>query len=137
MVDHSEPDRAGPASDLKPWQLEMQSILSPLMASLNSAYWSSTPEAGLAVSDQLRAIARDSTKWLLNHHCPIPDLAVSFSRVLRSTIALADVLQEHAQCPSGPDWPALTREVTGFRKLLEQFQIKMTDYSSRTHVDPG
>jgi len=137
MVNHSEPDGVGPASELEPWQIEMQSILIPLMATLNSASWSSTPEAGLAVSDQLRALTRDSTKWLLNHHCPIPDLAVSFSRLLRSTSALADVLQEQAQRPSGPDWPALTREVTGFHKLLEQFQTMMSDHSSRTHFDPG
>ena len=81
----------------------MQSILVPLRSSLNSVYWSSTPEAGLAVSDQLRAIAHDSTKWLLNHHCPIPSLAVSFSRVLRSTAALADILEEQARHPSGPN----------------------------------
>lgn len=137
MVNHSEPDRAGPAGELEPWKIEMQSTLVPLRASLNSAYWLSTPEAGLAVSDQFRAVARDSTKWLLNHHCPIPDLAVSFSRLLRSTVALADVLQEQAQCPSGPDWPAITSEVGGFHKLLEQFQTMMSDRSSRTPSDPG
>ena len=115
----------------------MQSILVPLMVSLNSAYWLSTPEAGLAASDQFRAVARDSTRWLLNHHCPIPDLAVSFSRVLRSTVALADVLQGQAQCPSGPDWPVITSEVTGFHKLLEQFKRMMSDHSSRTPSDPG
>jgi hypothetical protein len=117
--------------------MEIQSILIPLMASLSSACWLSTPEAALAASDQLRAIARDSTKWRLNHHCPIPDLAVSFSRLLRSTVALTDVLQDQAQCPSGPDWPALTREVTGVHKLLAQFQTLMSDHSSRTPYDLG
>jgi hypothetical protein len=135
MVNHSEPYR--PASEVEPWEMEMQSILIPLMASFNSACWLSTPEAALAASDQFRAIARDSTKWRLNHHCPIPDLAVSFSRLLRSTVALADVLQDQAQCPSGSDWPALTREVIGFHKLLEQFQTLMSDHSSRTPSDPG
>jgi hypothetical protein len=137
MVNHSEPDRVGPAGQLEPWQIEIQSILVPLMASLNSAYWLSTPEAGLAASDPFCAVARDSTKWLLNHHCPIPDLALSFSKVLRSTAPLADVLQEEAQCPSGPDWPTLTSEVTGFHKLLDQFQTMTSDHSSRTPSDPG
>lgn len=136
MASHSEPDRIGPAGERELWEIEMQSILVPLMASLNSAYWLSTPEAGLAASDQFRAVARDSTKWLLNHHCPIPDLAVSFARVLRSTVALADVLQEQGSRPNGPDWPALTSEVTGFHKLLEQFQTMMSDHSSRTPRGP-
>ncbi len=114
----------------------MWSILSPLVAAVNSASWLSTPEAVLAASDQFRAIARDSTKWLLNHHCPIPDLAVSFSRVLRSSVLLADVLLVEAQNPKGTDWPALTREVTGFRRLLEQFLTKMREYSTEPPTGP-
>jgi hypothetical protein len=137
MVNDFEPGRAGPAGELEPWEIEMRSILVPLMASLNSAYWLSTPEAVLASSDQFRAVARDSTKWLLNHHCPIPDLAVSFCRVLRSTVTLAEFLQEQAQCPSGPDWPAITSELSGFHRLLELFQTMMNDHSPRTASDPG
>ncbi len=136
-MNHSDPDRAEPAGEVDRWEFEMWSILTPLMAAANSASWLSTPEAGLAASDQFRAIARDSTRWLLNHHCPIPELAVSFSRVLRSTVALADVLLAQAQNPKGVDWPALTREVIGFRKLLEQFVTRMRHYSTRLPTDPG
>lgn len=114
----------------------MWSILTPLRAALNAAYWMSTAEAGIATSDQLRAIARDSTGWLLNHHCPIPDLAVSFSRVLRSSVVLADVLLAQAQNPNGVDWPAVTREVTGFHRLLEEFLTMMGDHATRIPSDP-
>ena len=136
MSDHSESDQVQPAGEVERWDSEMWSILSPLVAAVNSASWLSTPEAVLAASDQFRAIARDSTKWLLNHHCPIPDLAVSFSRVLRSSVLLADVLLVEAQNPKGTDWPALTREVTGFRRLLEQFLTKMREYSTEPPTGP-
>ncbi len=135
-MNHSESDRVKPDGELDRWESEMWSILTPLMAALSTACWLSTPEAALATSDQLRATARDSTKWLLNHHCLIPDLAMSFTRLLRSSVALADVLQAQAQDPNGVDWPALTREVTGFHKLLEQFLTMMSDHSSRIPSDP-
>jgi hypothetical protein len=135
-MNYSEPDRIEPDGQFQQWETEMWSILTPLRAALNCAYWMSTPEAGLATSDQIRAIARDSTKWLLNHHCPIPDLAVSFSRVLRSSVVLADVLLAQAQNPNGVDWPALTREVTGFQKLLEQFLTTMGEYATPIPSDP-
>ncbi len=115
----------------------MWSILAPLKAAVNSARWLSTPEAALATSDQLRAIARESTKWQLNHHCLIPDLAVSFRRVLRSSVALADLLLAEARSPLGVDWPALTREVTGMHKLLEQFLTMMRAHSTWAPSDPG
>ena len=135
-MNHSEPDWLEPEGECEQWEIEMWSILTPLRTALNSAYWMSTPEAGIATSDQLRAIARDSTKWLLNHHCPVPDLAVSFSRVLRSSVVLADALLAHALNPNGVDWPALTREVTGFQGLLEQFLLMMGEYSTRIPSDP-
>ncbi len=115
----------------------MWSILTPLMAAQNSALWLSTPEAALAASDQFRAIARDSTKWLLTHHCLIPDLAVSFTRLLRSSVVLADLLLEQAQRPRGVDWPALTREVTGFHDLFEQFLTMMKGHSPQMPFDQG
>ena len=54
----------------------MWAILIPLRAGLNTASWLSMPEGALAAGDQFRAMARDSSRWLLNHHCPMPDLAV-------------------------------------------------------------
>ena len=132
-----EPHRVRPNGELERWEAEMWSILTPLLAAMRSAHWLSTPEAGLATSDQLRAIARDSTKWLLNHHCLIPGLAVSFSRVLRSSVALADILSAQAQTPNGVGWPAVTREVAGFDNLLEQFLTMMSDHSTRIPSDPA
>jgi hypothetical protein len=136
-MNYSEPDRVKSDGEFQRWEHEMWSILTPLKAALNSAFWVSTPGAALATSDQLRAIARDSTKWQLNHHCHIPDLAVSFRRVLRSSVALADLLLEQSQNPNGVDWPALNREVIGFHRLLEQFLVMMTDHSTRIPSDPG
>lgn len=136
-MDHSEPDRVKPGGEFARWEAEMWSILAPLKAAVNSAFWVSTPEAGLATSDQLRAIARDSTKWQLNHHCLIPDLALAFRRVLRSSVALADLLLEQSRNPNGVDWPALNREAIGFHKLLEQFVAMMGDHSTRIPSDPG
>jgi hypothetical protein len=136
-MNQSEPGRIGPEGPIDRWEVEMWSILTPLMVAQNSALWLSTPEAALAASDQFRAIARDSTKWLLNHHCPIPDLAVSFTRLLRSSIVLADLLLEQAQNPRGTDWPAVTREVTGFHQSFEQFLSLLRNRSNQLPSDPS
>jgi hypothetical protein len=108
-----------------------------MMTALSSANWCSTPEAALAASDQFRSVVRDSSKWRLNHHCLIPDLAVSFSRLLRSCSALAAVLQEEANNPKGVNWAILSREMVGFKTLLEQFMTMMSDYSNRIRSDSG
>ena len=115
----------------------MRLVLSPMSTALSSANWCSTPEAALATSDQFRAIVRDSSKWRLNHHCFIPDLAVSFSRLLRSCSTLAAVLQEEANNPKGVNWAALNREIAGFKALLEQFMTMMSSYSNLIRSDPG
>jgi hypothetical protein len=134
-MDISEPDRVKPGRELERWEAEMWAILIPLRTGLNTANWLSTPEAALAASDQFRAMARDSSRWLLNHHCPMPDLAVAFTRVLRSCAVLADVLSAQAQSPMGVDWPVLTREVNGYRKLLEQFLTMLKERSSGIPFD--
>jgi hypothetical protein len=135
-MDAFEPEGVEPGRDLERWEAEMWSILIPLQASLKTAYWLSTPEAALATSDQFRAIARDSSRWVLDHHCPAPDLAVAFTRVLRSSVALADVLAVQGQHANGVNWPAITREVNGFHALLEQFLTMLRERSTRTPSDP-
>jgi hypothetical protein len=136
-MNYSEPDRVKPSGEFDGWEIEIWSILAPLKNAVNSALWLSTPEAALATGDQLRAIARESTKWQLNHHCLFPDLAVSFRRVIRSSTVLADVLLGEAQNPGGADWPAITREVTGMHKLVEQFVGLMNAHATRASSDPG
>jgi hypothetical protein len=131
----SESDHVEPDGELDRWEAEMWSILTPLRATSNTARWLSTPEAVLATSDQLRAVSRDSTKWLLNHHCPIPDLAISFAAVLRASVTLADALVTQAQNPRGVNWPTLTREVNGFHRLLEQFLTQMREHATRLPPD--
>jgi hypothetical protein len=135
-MDHSKPHRVGPRADLDHWELEMWLILAPLSAALKTARWTVTPEAALATSDQLRAIARDSTPWILNHHCPIPDLAVSFTRLLRSSLALANALEEPSQNRSSVDWRTITSEVAGFQKSIERFIAMMNECSAGLQAEP-
>ena len=135
-MDQFKPDRVGPEPVVDNWEIEMWAILAPLTAALKTARWTTTPEAGLATADQLRAIARDSTGWVLNHHCPVPDLAISFTRLLRSSIALANALEEPTRHPSAVDWRVITREVGGFQKSIERFVTTMNECSARLQSDP-
>jgi hypothetical protein len=134
-MDPSQPDRVGSEPVVDNWEIEMWAILAPLTAALKTARWTTTPEAGLATADQLRAIARDSTGWLLNHHCPSPDLAISFTRLLRSSIALANALEEPTRNPRAVDWRVITREVGGFQKSIERFVTTMNE-CARLQSDP-
>lgn len=136
IMDPFKSDRPGTGSVLDRWEIEMWMILAPLTAALKTAHWTTTPEAALATSDQLRAIARDSTRWLLNHHCPMPDLAISFTRLLRSSVALANALEEPSRNRNTVDWRAVTREVSGFQKSIERFVTMMNECSARLQSDP-
>jgi hypothetical protein len=135
-MDPFKPDRVGPGPAVDNWEIEIWAILAPLTAALKTARWTSTPEAALATADQLRAIARDSTGWLLNHHCPAPDLAIAFIRLLRSSIALSNALEEPTLHPSAVDWRVITREVGGFQKSIEHFVTTMNECSARLQSDP-
>lgn len=135
-MDHAKPDRVEPDAVFGNWEIEMWTILAPLTAALKTARWTTTPEAALATSDQLRAIARDSSRWILNHHCPVPDLAISFTRLLRSSVALASALEEPSRHPGTVDWRAVTREVAGFQKSIERFVAMMNECAGRLQSDP-
>jgi hypothetical protein len=136
MMDPFKPDDVGPQGGIDNWEIEMWAVLAPLSAALKTAMWATTADAALATADQLRAIARDSTGWLLNHHCPDPDLAISFTRLLRSSVALAGALEEPSRNRATVDWRAMTREVGGFQRSIKHFVTMMNECSARLQSDP-